>query len=381
VGILAGATAVAAAVAVVGVAAAQSNSGPEGSGVLAATASARLQGTQGGDGSSVAPSPDGLDSDAVFLGASLKGKNEVPIDDGPRVGDEDGKAVSVLRIAGNQICYALEWSKIGAPTLAHIHVGEKGENGDVAVPLFGTALPGSLRAVAGCVTADEDVVKALEDKPEDFYANVHTEKFDGGAVRGQYRALDRSVQLDGFIRGKLLTVGDGENEVPEAGDVAASFIASVTPKGERAEFAVKWFGFGSPTIGHIHRGKSGKAGDPVVDLFEAPDGLSPELFAVAGVSDKSDRSVIEEISQNPGGFYFNLHSSEFPAGAARGQLEENGEIQIGTDTTAGKPEDIDSSVISEDTDGSGDSNNGSGDTSILDENVAVKSEDGTVVRY
>src|SRR3712207_1768444 len=70
---------------------------------------------------------------AKVVSTSLKGKNEVP---GP--GDPDGKGKATIRLKGKQgeVCFRLRWRKIATPTAAHIHVGRKGEAGDVVVPLF-----------------------------------------------------------------------------------------------------------------------------------------------------------------------------------------------------------------------------------------------------
>jgi hypothetical protein len=35
---------------------------------------------------------------------------------------------------------------------------------------------------------------------------------------------------------------------------------------------------------------------------------------------QGDPAVVQEIEDDPGGFYVNLHTADFPAGAVRGQL-------------------------------------------------------------
>ncbi|MEW1843396.1 CHRD domain-containing protein, partial [Nonomuraea angiospora] len=87
----------------------------------------------------------------VYLAATLVGKNEVPAP-GTKVGDKDGSAIAVFRIHGNQVDYAIRWQRVSAPTAFHIHQGKAGKNGDVKIPFFGQALPGSLSAVKGTVT-------------------------------------------------------------------------------------------------------------------------------------------------------------------------------------------------------------------------------------
>jgi hypothetical protein len=69
-------------------------------------------------------------------------------------------------------------------------------------------------------------------------------------------------------------------------------------------------GLSQPTGIDIHRGAAGTAGPVVVDL-----GLGGGRTCVAG-----DRSVLQEIAANPGGFYVNVHTVELPNGAIRGQL-------------------------------------------------------------
>lgn len=70
-----------------------------------------------------------------------------------------------------------------------------------------------------------------------------------------------------------------------------------------------------PVAAHIHRGAAGVAGPVVVPLVP-PD-------ATTGVSKgcvSADPALIQEIQSNPSGFYANVHTGPFPAGAVRGQL-------------------------------------------------------------
>lgn len=70
---------------------------------------------------------------------------------------------------------------------------------------------------------------------------------------------------------------------------------------------------GAVTAAHIHRGGPGVAGPPVVDLDPPDDNDSDDCDTV-------DDSLVDEIRNNPGGFYVNVHTAEFPEGAVRGQL-------------------------------------------------------------
>ncbi|MEV8636620.1 CHRD domain-containing protein [Streptosporangium sp. NPDC051023] len=122
--------------------------------------------------------------------ASLKtradGSQEVPTA-GKKVGDRDGAAQWLVGIEGTSLHYATVWNNISAPTNGHIHRGERGKNGPVVVDLFADAngLPESVTGIAGTAPVQRDIAKGLLKNPKNWYANLHTTEFDGGAVRGQ----------------------------------------------------------------------------------------------------------------------------------------------------------------------------------------------------
>jgi len=70
----------------------------------------------------------------------------------------------------------------------------------------------------------------------------------------------------------------------------------------------------SPTAAHIHEGAVDAAG-PVVVPFGTPTGENSN-----GCVSNVDAAVLSRIVANPSGFYVNVHTSDFPDGAARGQL-------------------------------------------------------------
>lgn len=121
------------------------------------------------------------------LRAFSNGRNEVPVQDGPKVGDPDGQAVTFVQPNGTGVDFSLAWVNIDAPTLGHVHQGAKGVNGPVKITFFGTAVPNGIFAVSGTVGGvDQAALDALKKSPKDFYSNIHTGPFPGGAVRGQF---------------------------------------------------------------------------------------------------------------------------------------------------------------------------------------------------
>ncbi|HEX6377036.1 MAG TPA: CHRD domain-containing protein [Allosphingosinicella sp.] len=70
---------------------------------------------------------------------------------------------------------------------------------------------------------------------------------------------------------------------------------------------------GDVTAAHIHRGGPGVAGPPVVNLDAPDDNDSDDCDTV-------DDALVDEIRNNPGGFYVNVHTAAYPDGAIRGQI-------------------------------------------------------------
>ena len=71
---------------------------------------------------------------------------------------------------------------------------------------------------------------------------------------------------------------------------------------------------GTPTAAHIHRAGPEAPGPVVVPLVPpAASGRSHDCATVT-------RDLAQELIQNPGAFYVNVHTAAFPAGAIRAQL-------------------------------------------------------------
>lgn len=110
----------------------------------------------------------------------LSGQHEVP------AGDPNGIGVAAMSVnpGKGRVCYLLSVARLtGEVTAAHIHVAPAGQNGPVVVPL--TAPTGGFSA--DCATVDRAVAMAIVRAPANYYVNVHTTEFPGGAVRGQLR--------------------------------------------------------------------------------------------------------------------------------------------------------------------------------------------------
>jgi CHRD domain len=273
-----------------------------------------------------AAAASGASGKVTRLAASLKGANEFP---GP--GDPDGRGSAFVRLTRDKACFVLQWSKITAPTAAHIHSGKAGVAGPVVVLFFppGTnaaSLPDTLDSVAGCVDVDPAVARKIAASPRDYYVNIHTADFAPGAIRGQ---LHRSRHLDLDLPHQLGARLNGANEVPGPGDPDGRGLALVETGKTRVCFALGWTGIAPPIFAHIHEGAAGVAGPVVVLFFDVPElagaptaALPATIAAAAGCVGDQDPALLRDIRRHPADYYANIHNLEFVPGAIRGQLHK-----------------------------------------------------------
>lgn len=81
---------------------------------------------------------------------------------------------------------------------------------------------------------------------------------------------------------------------------------------------------GAPRVAHIHRGAKGENGPVVANLAWPQDGQAADCLSNDEAGKFLNDGTAQEILNNPSGFYFNVHNSEFPGGAIRGQLAYQG---------------------------------------------------------
>jgi hypothetical protein len=105
--------------------------------------------------------------------------------------------------------------------------------------------------------------------------------------------------------------------VPNQGDLDGEGTAHITLNQGEGEvcFEINVSGITLPAIGaHIHVGASTTTG-PVVVGLTPPDADGSSSGCVS-----ADPELIKAIRQNPEGYYVNVHTTDYPAGAVRGQL-------------------------------------------------------------
>ena len=112
----------------------------------------------------------------------------------------------------------------------------------------------------------------------------------------------------------LAGVQEGDTPGDEDGSGSASIV--IDPAAGTACWTLTAESIMPVTQSHIHIGAAGESGDIVVPLDV--DGF--EGSSEGCIEPMEDAAVLQEIVDNPAGYYVNLHTEDFPAGAIRGQL-------------------------------------------------------------
>jgi hypothetical protein len=136
----------------------------------------------------------------------------------------------------------------------------------------------------------------------------------GGSAVAQADQVDSARAT--FFAAKL----SGANETA-GGDQDGSGTAVVRIRDTEVCFLLSWSNIAAPMAAHIHMGAAGANGPVVVGFFAGA--LPANLTAVTGCV-TSTAATVDAIRANPAGFYANIHTAEFPAGAIRGQLSKLG---------------------------------------------------------
>jgi hypothetical protein len=149
-------------------------------------------------------------------------------------------------------------------------------------------------------------------------------------VSGKGEEMKKVLLLVSVLALALVAYGDdggrkfatpliGAEEFPGPGDPDGSGFATLrlNPGTGQVCFRIVVENIALPATGaHIHEAPAGVAGGIVVGL------TAPDESGVSSGCVEAPREEILEIIQEPEEYYVNVHSTEHPAGAVRGQLEK-----------------------------------------------------------
>jgi hypothetical protein len=242
-------------------------------------------------------------ANTLRIAAAMVAANEIPTPKGD-VGNARGTFTATLTKSGTgaELSWKLEFSGLsGNAIAAHIHVAAPGVAGPVRVPLCAPCSSG----VTGTATITADVLDAILNGRA--YVNVHTPTNPAGEIRDQ-------VGIAASVKTTLRAAQERPKPKGKLAKAKGTFTATVTRTGTsgvitwRLTFAKL---SGRAIAAHIHSGARGKAGPVIVPL------CAPCRSGARGRATVSE-SVLNALES--GRTYVNVHTPKNPAGEIRGQL-------------------------------------------------------------
>jgi Cu/Zn superoxide dismutase len=239
----------------------------------------------------------------LHLVANMLAANETPTPKGDVSGARGSFTGTLTKTdSGGTLAWRLEFSNLsGNAIAAHIHVAARGTAGPVRVPLCAPCTSG----VSGTATLDAAVLDAIQN--DRAYVNVHTPTNPAGEIRDQ-------VAVAATVKTTLRASQERPKPKGKLAKATGTFTATVTRSGTSG--VVVWrltFGklSGKAVAAHIHSGARGKPGPVIVPL------CSPCKSGARGRATVSS-SVLDALES--GRTYVNVHTKKNPAGEIRGQL-------------------------------------------------------------
>jgi CHRD domain len=242
-------------------------------------------------------------ANTIRVAAEMTAANETPTPKGD-VGAAQGTFTATLTktSSGASMSWRLEFSNLsGNAIAAHVHVAARGAAGPVRVPLCAPCTSG----VSGTANIDAAVLDAIQN--DRAYVNVHTPTNPAGEIRDQ-------VSIVASVKTSLRAAQERPKPKGNVRRARGTFTATITRSGTSA--VVAWrLTFskltGKAVAAHIHSGVRGKAGPVIVPL------CAPCRNGASGRA-TVDASVLGVLEA--GRAYVNVHTRKNQAGEIRGQI-------------------------------------------------------------
>jgi hypothetical protein len=251
--------------------------------------------------------PDGeirgqiVNDETVIVTFPLSGQQEVPAVDTAA----NGYAYAAVDQNDYELILTVRTTGVDNATMAHIHTGRVGTNGDVLVGLEQSDSMAGVWIVPDSTMIDQATFDVLAGGGH--YVNVHTPEYPSGELRGQ-------ILTDNFV---LATFDlSGQQEVPMVDTQASGDgYALVNTDDYMIEVVAVTSGVDFATMAHIHTGRIGNNGDVLVGLVQSANDLGTWMTPE---DTRIDQATFEVLAS--GGHYVNVHTPENPGGELRGQI-------------------------------------------------------------
>lgn len=261
------------------------------------------------------------------LGAVLTGAQEVPANSGAGFGN----ATVTFDTARQNVTVSATVANLGSTiTGFHIHEAAAGTNAGIVIHFTNAGISFNNGTASGSAPVTAEIATRMLQNPSNFYVNVHTQQFPGGAIRGQLAYVSGGpTQYAAELR--------PGNEVPPAAASTAFGSAFVTF--DFANSTIAWDAatknIASPTVSHIHRAAAGANGSVIINFATSAAqlaggrtfGSNTIAAQQANAFQASDLTALQTAS-GAAGYYVNIHSAAFGGGEVRGQLAPANEYDI-----------------------------------------------------
>lgn len=252
----------------------------------------------------------------IYFYTPLSGAQQVP----PVL--SEGRGAVALELNGSNAILSGSFSNLSSALAtdirggAHLHGGIAGSSGGVLADIAinsSTGLDGAIRPGNNIFTLSEGLIDSLRRRM--VYANIHTDNFRGGELRGNLRPLARNLYA-ASLSGKNATnpnssTGVGTVLIEQTGE---THTLSGSFQNLSGDF--------DASIGggvHVHLGLTGSDGGVLAPLNV---NVSQDLKSGVFPSDSNSVQLPDSIGQllGRGGAYVNIHTTEIPPGEIRGQI-------------------------------------------------------------
>lgn len=164
---------------------------------------------------------------------------------------------------------------------------------------------GAILAVAACV----------DQAPTNIASNTGTSRTPSFSVTQEANPIVFNVTLlaENEPNGASTSESKGQAQVKVYDDGTIEFLFTINNKSAETY-----------TRAHIHKAAAGANGGIHWDFLEAGNpvaSISDQPSQLRGIARPRAVAVLADLLANPSGYYVNVHSTAFPGGSVRGQLE------------------------------------------------------------
>lgn len=256
------------------------------------------------------------ESDAYYQ-VNLMGSHEVPVVMTSARGALVGELIGTNLVISGSVKELGSGINTGIRMGGHLHLGFPGQNGGIQLELKpildSSGSSATYTAADNTFTLTPAQLAAL--KASQLYANIHTNQFGGGEIRGQVTPMSTAkfrVNFSGAFEAVPVTTQASGGLIATLIDSTLSVVGSFA--GLESNLATNVNGGA-----HIHRGMAGQNGGIQLVLKSTTGADSRSgIFAGDSNSFKLTGALLDDLFARR--LYGNVHSANFAGGEIRGQL-------------------------------------------------------------